>query len=692
MLSRIDELRELLHRANHAYYVDSAPFMSDGEYDRLLAELAELERVHPERADPHSPTQRVGGAATGFDKVVHAVPMLSIDNTYTLEDFRAWHARCTDALGAPPRMVAEPKVDGVAISLRYEGGRLERAVTRGDGEQGDDVTRNARAIRAIPVRLRGTPPAVLEVRGEIFMPNASFERINEERARQLDEPFANARNATAGTLKSLDPALVASRRLSFVAHGRGACEGDESTGHWNFLAALRGWGVPTSVDAAVCDSADDAVSRIEAFRERRHELTYGVDGMVVRVDSFEHQARLGAASRAPRWIIAFKYPAQRKATTLEAVEWQVGKGGTLTPRATLTAVVVAGSTVRHATLHNIEEIRRKDLRIGDRVLVEKAGEVIPQVVEALVAERTGSERVIEPPTVCPSCGEPLRQEGPKWYCVSAACPAQMRERIKWFVGRDQMNIDGLGERLVDQLVDAGLVKHFADVFTLDEALLAELEKTEIDEADRRVRKDGELASVPRVGPRIARRITQSAEEAKGRGLQRLLASLGVKHVGEAASKTLARAYPDVDAVLAATSPDLEALPDFGEITAQSLVRDFALPSFRHEVDLLRRAGVSMQSVTFQPATARAAEGPFAGKTVVLTGDLASWGRRELTELLESHGAKVSGSVSKKTHLVIAGDKAGSKLAKAKELSVEVWDEAQLLAQCAELGIVPPAAS
>jgi DNA ligase (NAD+) len=681
---RIVELRELLHRANTAYYVDAAPFMSDGEYDRLLSELAALEAEHG-CGDPNSPTQRLGDAASGFAKVAHRVPMLSIENTYTLEDFSGWHARCAAALGTDPVMVCEPKVDGVAISLRYEDGALVRAVTRGDGEQGDDVTGNARAVRAIPTRLRGSYPGVLEVRGEIFMPNDSFERINAERDSAGEELFANARNATAGTLKNRDPRLVAARRLSFVAHGRGACEGDPSRGHWEFLSNLRSWGVPTNEGASCCTSAAEARERIESFKDRRAGLPYGVDGMVVRIDSFAQQAELGAASKAPRWIIAFKYPAERRETRLLRVDWQVGKGGTLTPRATMAPVVVAGTTVSHATLHNIEEIRRKDLRIGDAVLVEKAGEIIPQVVEALIPRRDGSERPIDQPSSCPSCGGAVEQEGPKLYCVNAACPAQFRERLKWFVGRDQMDIDGLGEKIVDQLVEAGLVKHFADVFALDPERLAVLEKSDAS-PQRKIRKDGTLAEAARIGPKTAERIVRSAEAARGRGLQRLLASLGIRHMGEAASKTLARAFPDLDAVMRADVAALEALPDFGTITAESLVRDFAAPTLRDEIERLRAVGVDLASHGHRPDDG-AASGPLAGKIVVLTGELPGWDRRSLTAAVEALGAKVSGSVSKKTDLVIAGSAAGSKLTKARELGVRVWEGDEALRELAALGAV-----
>lgn len=689
MADRIDELTELLHRANHAYYVDAAPFMSDGEYDRLLAELQELERAAG-RVDPNSPTQRLGDAASGFEKGAHAVPMLSIENTYTLDAFDAWNARCTELLGAQPILVAEPKVDGLALSLRYEHGALVRAVTRGDGAQGDVVTGNARAVRAIPTRLRGRCPPVLEVRGEVFMSNERFDQINVQREAAGEELLANARNATAGTFKSLDPRLVASRGLGFVAHGRGACEGDPSQGHWEFLERLREWGVPTNDGSVRCIDGAQAREQIEAFKDRRATLPHGVDGMVVRVDSFAQQAMLGSAAKSPRWIIAFKYPAERRQTRLLRVDWQVGKGGTLTPRATMAPVAVAGTTVRHATLHNIEEIRRKDLRLGDAVLVEKAGEVIPQVVEALVDQRTGSEQPIEQPTCCPSCGQSVEQEGPKLYCVNAACPAQFRERLKWFVGRDQMDIDGLGDRIVDQLIESGMVQHFADVFTLDAARLAELDKSDAalrpDDAERPASGARAATGPVRIGMKTAQRIVAGASAAKSRGLQRLLAALGIRHLGEAASKTIARAFPDMDALLRATRPDLEALPDIGEITAASLVHDLALTTLRDEIERLRAVGVRLASDSY----ASAGGGALAGKTVVLTGELPGWDRRALTAAVESLGAKVAGSVSKKTDLVIAGGAAGSKLTKARELGIPVWEGEAALGELAALGVVPPA--
>jgi DNA ligase (NAD+) len=700
--ARIRELRDLLTRANTAYYVDAAPFMSDAEFDALLAELAALEAAHPEIADPNSPTQRVGGAALEgeFETRRHRVPMLSVDNTYSIEEMRAWYQRCADALGAAgggsgelgglfaapagPALFADPKVDGLAISLRYELGALVEAVTRGDGEKGDLVTNNVRAIRAIPLALRapktakwGGIPPVLEVRGEIFMPVREFERINAEREKHGEQLFANARNSCVGTLKNKDPKVVAARRLSFVAHGRGEGEGLPAlAAHSEFVAYLKELGVPVSTIGGKLESVDAAARVIEDFAGKREKLDFAVDGMVVRIDRFDEQEKLGFTSKSPRWAVAFKYPAEQKETVLEKVEWQVGKGGTITPRATMKAVFVAGSTVKHATLHNIEEIQRRDLRIGDHVVVEKAGEIIPQVVRAVVEKRTGHETPIDAPTACPVCKGEVEREGPKLYCANPMCSARFRERLKWFVGRDQMNVDGLGEEIVDALVDAGLVKDFADVFTLDAMAVA-----------RALAKgDKALAEIEKKGPgkRATGIIESAADAARHRGLTRVLAGLGIKHVGASAAKTLARRFRNADELLAATEADLLALDDFGEVTAKSVAAWLASDGAKHVFYALAKAGVDLTS--HEPKPVEAGANAFAGKTFVVTGTLEKFDRGAVTELLERAGAKVAGSVSKKTSVVVAGAEAGSKLAKANELGVEVWDEARLVDELAQAGL------
>ncbi|HAW95077.1 MAG TPA: DNA ligase [Phycisphaerales bacterium] len=662
-LARIEELRALLHRANRFYYVEADPIMSDTEFDRLLAELARLEEAHPEAHDPDSPTSRVGGEpVSGFETVSHARRMMSIDNTYSMEDVRAWHERVVKALGDDaPVYVCEPKIDGVAINLRFDQGRLVAAVTRGDGEQGDLVTSNVRAMESVPLVLAEDPPAVLEVRGEIYMPDASFERVNADREMRGEQLFANARNSTAGTLKSLDPAVVRARGLRFCAHGRGEVVGLEDVPTYSeFVGRIRAFGLAVSNRTMVCTTIDEVLQCIETFGAERGEVGFATDGMVVRVDSFAAQDTLGETAKAPRWCIAFKYPAEQAVTRLLKVDWQVGKGGTLTPRATMEPVFVAGTTVKHATMHNIEEIRRKDIRLGDRVVIEKAGEIIPQIVEPVVAERTGDEQPIEPPATCLECAGVVEQEGPKLYCTNPECAGQFRERLKWFVGRGQMDIDGFGEKLVDQLLDAGLVSHFADLFRLNR---------------------DDLLALERMGETSADNLLAALDEARGRGLARVLAGLGIRHIGTSASKILAGAFADADALLAAEEVELEALPDFGAITAKALHDYLASDSARSTFSLLAEVGVSLES---ERGGVVDESSVFSGQVVVITGTLEGFKRSELSERLETLGAKVTGSVSAKTTLLIAGEKAGSKRAKAESLGVEIWEEPRLLEELSRL--------
>jgi DNA ligase (NAD+) len=684
---RIEELRGLLQRANAACFVDFQPIMPDSEYDALLAELIELEADYPDLHDPNSPSQRVGGAPLeGFATVSHRVRMMSIDNTYNVEDLQAWHERVVKGLevegidAAALHYVCDPKIDGVAVSLRYEKGSLAIALTRGDGERGDDVTAQVRTVRCIPLRLRNhrnPAPEVLEVRGEIFMPNEEFERINVEREEAGDPPFANARNATAGTLKMLDPKIVARRRLSFVAHGRGEVVGmDEVTSFSAFIHRLKGLGIPASIYTIRCGNLDQVTTTIESFASKRGELGYGVDGMVVRVDSFDQQHRLGATSKAPRWCIAFKYPAEQGQTLLKHVEWLVGKGGTLTPRATMEPIFLAGTTVRHATLHNIEEIQRKDIRVGDTVVIEKAGEIIPQVVSVVEGKRAGGEKAIAAPKRCPECSGVVEQEGPKVYCVNPECPAQFREKLKWFVGRGQMDIDGLGEKLIEQLLDEGLVDHFADIYALQADQLAVL-------THEGRTKDGK-PTVVRLGDKSAARIVRGIETSRSRGLARVLAGLGIRHIGAAAARTLARHFADLGALLAATEQEICDLPDFGEITAATLHSHLHSKPARDTFERLAAAGVDLTSREHAASAPSAAGSPVAGKTVVLTGSLEQFTREALTERLRDLGAKVTASVSKKTDLVIAGADPGSKFDKARKLGVETWDETRLLAELKDL--------
>ena len=700
--------------------------MPDAEFDRLLRELADLEAAHPELADPNSPTQRVGGEPIkGFRTVAHSTPMLSIDNTYDEAELREWHARVLRGLGSnlgrladyPPWLVCDPKIDGVAVSARWENGQLVRALTRGDGRRGDDITHNARTIRSIPLRLDGDAPAVLEARGEIYMPLEEFERINAQREADELDPFMNPRNATAGTLKQLDPKAVARRRLAFVAHGRGEISDPTfASSHSGFLDRLRGLGVPVNPIQARSRTIEDVIRAIEAFAAHRHEMPYATDGMVVRVDDWDVQDLLGTTAKSPRWIIAYKYPAERRLTRLLSVEAQVGKSGRITPRAVMEPTLIAGTVVRHATLHNYGRVRtmrtdltvdeatdpRTHLCIGDTVEIEKAGEIIPYVLRVVLDKRPRGAKRVEAPDACPVCEGPVEVEPPEARedltleterrCINPECPAQVREKIIWFAGRKQMDIEGLGEKTVDLIrATAGTdrpvpLNSFADIFRL------------------RKHRDA-LVGLERLGERSVDNLLAGIERAKSRGLARVLAGMGIRHVGDTTARAIARAFPDLDALLAAEvwqlmpmavnrmssvrRRELTGSPDpvepvyetgLGEDTAPVVYEYLHSAVARRTFAELKSLGVDLTSHDYR-APGRASslpDSPFAGKTIVLTGTLESFDRTTLTERLESLGAKVTGSVSKNTDLVIAGEAAGSKLDKARALGVEIWDEAKLL--------------
>jgi len=756
---RIAELRALLTRANRAYYVDARPIMPDAEFDRLLAELATLEASHPELEDPSSPTKRVGGEPIeGFRQIAHAVPMLSIDNAYDREAVVQWAERCFVAIdteiaeldaaardtegqasvaggsssslfgddpdanitpkagrikalrvrrdaaiekarrsGFPTGYVCDPKIDGVALSLRYERGELIHAVTRGDGVKGDDVTHAARVIRAIPLRLEGHAPAVLEVRGEVYMTNTTFARINKELEEADEDVLANPRNATAGTLKNLDPKLIARRRLSFCAHGRGEVSPGFAESHSQFLERIRALGIPVNPHTRACRSIDEALAAIDAFAAERAGLEYATDGMVVRVDRFDQQDRLGTTAKSPRWVVAFKYPPDRKATRLIEVQHQVGKTGKITPRAVMEPVHLAGTTVRHATLHNYGQIRQKDIRLGDMIEVEKAGEIIPYVVGVVLAKRPPDATPIVAPEACPECGGPVEPEYPDpdaptpesesaRRCVNPECPAQVREKLVWFCGRKQMDIEGLGEKTIDQIRQEAPevpLRTFADIFRLPE---------------HRER----LLTLDRMGEKKVDNLIAGIHAARSRGLAKVLGGMGIRHIGDTTAKMLARQFRSLDDLLDAPVARLmpkalnkkEAValgfpedpkdrPEsgLGRDTAPTVHAYLHSEHARRTFAALAALGVDLTSKDYVDPARRApleSGSPFAGKTVVLTGTLAAFDRTALTERLEALGAKVTGSVSKKTNLVIAGEEAGSKLDKARELGVEVWDEATLL--------------
>ena len=669
---RIQQLRDELRRHNRLYYVDAQHEISDEAFDQLLKELESLEAANPQLITPDSPTQRVGGEPiSGFETVDHTLPMLSIDNTYAFEgdgSLQKWCERTMAALSVDELdLCFEPKIDGVAISLRYEAGRLVRAVTRGDGSRGDDVTHNVRTIQAVPLLLddsKRKPPDVLEVRGEIFMPDEAFVAANKAREAAGVDLHANPRNSTAGSLKQRDPAKVPAG-LRFFAHGRGVIEypagGDTFDRHLLFLEALRQFGLPTNPHIAAGRGYEEARAWIEAFEERRHTLGYATDGAVVKVNRLDQQEELGIRSKSPRWCVAYKYAAEQAETTLTHVEWQVGKVGKITPRATMDPVFLAGTTVQHATLHNFGEIQRKDIRIGDTVVVEKAGEIIPQVIRVNLERRPKDATPIEPPAACPICKTPASidadDEGKETarFCPNPECPAQLREKLIWFVGRDQMDIDGLGEKAILQLCDADLIKSFGDIFSLKDHRDALLE-------------------LERMGDRKIDHMLQGIENAKGRGLSRVLAGIGIRHIGAGGSKALATHFGSIDAIVNATAETMAEVEDIGPITAASVFDFCQSDAGRHVIAELRDAGVDLTETQAPPPPA---DSPFTGKKVVITGTFENFDRKALTEKLQSLGAKVSGSVSKKTDLVIAGENAGSKLDKAREHGVEVWDEATL---------------
>jgi DNA ligase (NAD+) len=745
---QIARLRDTIREHDRRYYVDAAPTISDQEYDKLLAELRALEDSNPELISPDSPTQRVGGEPIeGFETVAHARPMYSIDNTYDAESLRKWANRTFEAVdsklarldeGAEDAATAadaktlrekrekliakaeesgypieggyfvDPKVDGVAISLRYERGRLVLAATRGDGVRGDNVTQNIRAVRAVPLVLREHKkhgiPDVLEVRGEMYMPTTEFERINAAFVAAGKEPFANPRNSTAGTLKQLDPRVVAERRLQFMAHGRGEVSDDRFTSHSDFLDAVTAWGIATNPRSKLCDSIDTVWRVIQNFEAERAKLPYGVDGMVVRVDRYDLQKRLGHTSRFPRWCIAYKYAAEQAVTKLLSVDWQVGKSGKLTPRANMEPVFVAGTTVQHASLHNLGEVRRKDIRIGDTVIIEKAGEIIPQVVQVVLDKRPRDLKPMQPPETCSECGgeieieydqrreheiasygtkverekakaekegrqpvpipnpEPLGElDESGRYCINPECPAQLRERLIHFAGRGQMDIDGMGEKVVHQLADAGLLRSFGDVFALREKRVAVLE-------------------LERMGEKKAENLFAGIDAAKERGLARVLVGLGIHHVGSTASRILAEQFGSIDALAAADYDDIANFTVRGQSSGIGPEIARSLHTFLHSaegmrvIQELKDAGVKLH--VEQTTATGAAGSTLTGKTLVVTGTLAKYSRDQIENLIREHGGHAASSVSKSTDYLVAGEKAGSKLEKARKLGVKILTETE----------------
>ncbi|PYK42763.1 MAG: DNA ligase (NAD(+)) LigA [Verrucomicrobia bacterium] len=627
--ARIEVLRRTITEHNRRYYEEAAPAISDRAYDQLYRELVELEKKYPQFACEDSPTRRVGGQPLKqFAQVTHRVPMLSLDNTYSVEELTEFYARITRLLPHEKiPVVIEPKVDGVAVSLLYENGEVRYAATRGDGAVGDDITQNILTIRSVPRRLKGNPPAVLEVRGEVFMDKRGFEKMNADRAEQGLAAFANPRNAAAGSLKQLDPALVAKRPLGIIFYGTGAVEGMKLEKHSDLFPLLKNFGLPHSERIWSASSADTVIKAIQELDKVRYDFRYQTDGAVVKVDSFAQRERLGFTSKSPRWAIAFKFEAERVQTRLHDILVQVGR----------------------ATLHNEEEIARKDIRIGDTVIIEKAGEVIPAVVEVRKDLRTGSEKKFRMPIKCPECGSAVVKDAAQVAvrCVNAQCPAQVRRRIEHFAARGAMDIEGLGEMMVTQLVKSGLVRDVAEIYTLDAAKLSQLERT---------------------GEKSIYNLLEAIERSKTRSFWRLIFGLGILHVGETSSRELADHFQSIDALMNASADELQRIPDVGEVVGASIHQFFREPHNRELIARLKKAGVKP---TVEPR--KKSDSAIGGTIWVITGTL-SQPRDEIAEIIIKRGGKVSGSVSKKTNYVLAGEEAGSKLEKAKKLGVKIIGE------------------
>ena len=649
---RVAQLRREIEEHNRRYYQESAPAISDREYDALYRELRDLETQFPKLATPDSPTQQIGDKPLkGFGQITHRVPMLSLDNTYSEEEVTDFYRRMERLLpNKKIPVVIEPKVDGIAVSVLYEKGKLQYAATRGDGTVGDDITQNICTIRTLPKQLKGDVPEILEVRGEAYLNKAGFAKLNAERREAGLPEFANPRNAAAGSLKQLDPAIAAQRPLGLVFYGTGLIEGLTLDKHSELFALLKKLGLPGSEKWWVADSVEEILRAIHDLDKIRHDFAYQTDGAVVKVDSFRQREVLGFTAKSPRWAIAFKYEAERVETKLLDILVQVGRTGTLTPVAALEPVVVSGSTVSRATLHNEEEIARKDIRIGDTVVIEKAGEVIPAVVSVRTDLRTGAEKKFRMPKHCPECGSAVvKDEGQVAIrCVNSQCPAQVRRRIEHFASRGAMDIEGFGEAVVNQLVQQKLLADVGDIYSLKGETLLELE---------------------RMGEKSVANLLGAIERSKSRPLWRLLFGLGILHVGVSASRALADHFPNLDAIASSSVEELQQIPDVGEVVGQSIHEFFREPHNLAVIEKLRKAGLRFEA---EPKTEGAAPG-FKNTTWVITGTLSE-SRDEIAELIRARGGKVSGSVSKKTSYVLAGEEAGSKLEKAKKLGVRVLTE------------------
>lgn len=659
-LAEADKLRQEIRHNEYLYYVLDAPEITDAEYDRMMVRLRELEARYPDSIPADSPTQRVGGRASSqFTEVRHLEPLLSLGNVFSAEELRAFDERVRSGLpaGSKVEYVMEPKIDGLACSLIYENGKLVRAATRGDGVVGENVTANVRTIRSIPLTLKvpegEAVPELLDVRGEVYMPRQAFMRLNEQRAERGESEFANPRNAAAGSLRQLDPQVTASRSLSFFAYylvGEGA-----QPKHSESLALLARYGFKVSENYKVVENIDEAIKYIGDFNELRQGLSYDTDGAVIKVNDVYQQRILGATGKDPRWATAYKYPPEQAETTLEDIDWRVGRTGVLTPTAVLTPVKLSGSVISRATLHNEDFIRAKDIRIGDRVIINKAGEIIPEVLRVVVEKRTGDEKEVEFPSLCPECGWRVERQGEEAAirCTNPHCPALGREGLIHFVSRDAMNIDGCGPSVINALLDAGLVRDAADLYSL--------------------RKE-DLLKLERMGEKSADNLLAALAESKKNELDKLLFALGIRHVGAKVARILATEFGSMEKLQQAQPEELAQIRDIGDKIAESAVTWLNVPA---NIDLVERLAAAGLTMTFTPPASQE-DNPFFGKTLVFTGTMPTLGRAEAKTMAQDVGAKVSGSVSKKTDYVIAGAEAGSKLEKAQQLGVTVIDEAEFL--------------
>lgn len=669
---RLKELRDAIRHHEERYYIHNAPEISDAEFDALLHELERLEAEHPDLITADSPTQRVAGRPLeGFATVEHLVAMLSLDNAYDEQELRAFDDRVRRAAGLGPALVdyvAELKIDGLSIALTYDNGRLVRGATRGDGMHGEDVTANVRTIRSIPLALRNGPTGRFEVRGEVYLPRQSFERMNQEQAEAGLPMYANPRNTAAGTMRNLDPALVARRRLAAFTYQIVGLT--ERTSHASQLEAMREWGLPVEPHWRLCRGIDAVVEFCAEWADKRQSLEFDTDGVVIKVDDLKLRERLGTTAKFPRWATAFKFPAQQAHTKLLKIEVNVGRTGAVTPYAVLEPVFLAGSTISMATLHNAEDIARKDLREGDTVVLEKGGDVIPKVVAPILTLRPPDATPWQMPSTCPECGSTLRRDEAEvvWRCENTSCPARLRRSLEHFASRSAMNIEGLGASLVDQLLEQDLVRDFSDLYHLGSETLENLVVTPKEPRSER--------AVPRKLGKVGRNVHDQIQKSKQNDLARLIYALGIRHVGEKAATTLARHLREMQTLLEASVETLQHVPEVGPVVAESVRAFFDEPRNRELIGRLAAAGLSMTTRLPEPVAAHA--GPLAGKTVVITGTLASMTREDATAALEQLGARVTGSVSRNTTFVVAGEEAGSKLEKARQLGVDVLGEAEFL--------------